>query len=117
MKRNIALTEWEIAGAKVITENIFILARNGRVMEIQDLFRGGIDADSMDKNGNSILIIACQNNKKNLVKLCLQYSADINWRNNYGKSGLDFAILYKYDKLKDYLIKKGAGTSDEIESF
>lgn len=110
MNRNIALTEWEIAGAKIINENIFYQARNGRVHEIQDLFRGGIDPDSIDKNGNSILIIACQNNHKDLARLCLQYSADINWRNNAGKSALDFAVMYKYKNLESYLLKKGANS-------
>lgn len=108
MNRNIALTEWEVAGARVITENIFTLARNGRAHEIQNLFRGGIDPDSMDKHGNTILILACQNDRKNVVKLCLQYNAEINWKNNNGRSGLYFAILYKYRKLEDYLIRKGA---------
>lgn len=108
MNRNIALTEWEIAGTKIISENIFSLARNGRVFEIQDFFRGGIDPDSMDKNGNTILIIACQNNHKDLARLCLQYNADINWRNNFQKSALDFTRQYGYSGLESYLIKNGA---------
>ena len=105
--RNIALTEWEIAGSKIVNNNIFTLARNGRVFEIQDLFRGGIDPDSMDKNGNTILIIACQNNFKDLARLCLQFSADINWKNNHGKTAADYARQYGYKKLQDYLIRKG----------
>lgn len=108
MNRNIALTEWEIAGAKIIQEDIFSLARSGRVFEIQNLFRGGIDPDSMDKHGNTILILACQNNHKDLARLCLQYSCDINWRNNSGKSALDFTRQYKYSHLESYLIRKGA---------
>ena len=105
--RSIALTEWEIAGSKIVNNNIFTLARNGRVFEIQDLFRGGIDPDSMDKNGNTILIIACQNNFKDLARLCLQVSADINWKNNHGKTAADYARQYGYKKLQDYLIRKG----------
>ena len=106
--RNIALTEWEIAGSKIISENLFSLARNGRVFEIQDLFRGGIDPDSMDKNGNTVLLIACQNNHKDLARLCLQFNADINWKNNLNKPSLDYAIQYNYSSLKSYLLKKGA---------
>lgn len=106
MNRNIPLTEWEIAGTRVVTEDIFSLARHGRVHEINDLFRGGIDPDSIDKHGNTILIIAAQNNQKDLAKLCLQFSADINWKNNKGKSALDFAKQYNYKSLEDYLIKK-----------
>jgi ankyrin repeat protein len=109
--RNIALTEWEIAGARIVNENIFRLARNGRVFEIQDLFRGGIDPDSMDKNGNTVLIIACQNNHKDLARLCLQFRADVNWKNNLGKNALDYARQYRYDRLRDYLVRKGAVSS------
>ena len=112
MNRNIALTEWEVAGARIVNENIFILAQNGRVHELQNLFRGGIDPDSIDKHGNTILIIACQNNHIDLVKLCLQYSANINWRNNSGKSALDFALMFRYQKLVNYLFKKGALIED-----
>lgn len=108
MNRNIALTEWDLAGDKVINEDIFSMARHGKLHEIQDFFRGGIDPDSIDKQGNTILIIACQNNRKNIVKLCLQYKADVNWKNNYGKTGLDFALLYKYTRLEEYLRRKGA---------
>lgn len=106
--RNIALTEWEIAGSKIISENLFTLARNGRVFEILDLFRGGIDPDSMDKNGNTVLIIACQNNHKDLARLCLQFNADINFKNNLSKSALDYTIQYNYPSLQTYLLKKGA---------
>lgn len=109
--RNIALTEWEIAGFKIISEDLFSLARNGRVFEIQDLFRGGIDPDSMDKNGNTVLIIACQNNHKDLARLCLQFNADINIKNNNNKSSLDYAIQYNYKSLSSYLLKKGANPS------
>ncbi|CAG9323813.1 unnamed protein product [Blepharisma stoltei] len=106
--RTIALTEWEIAGEKIINQNVFSLARHGKRKELEDLFKGGIDPDSLDRNGNTLFIIACQNNHKSIAKLCLRYGANINWRNNFDKTGKFYAKLFGYTALYEYLSGKGA---------
>lgn len=108
MERTIPLTEWEYAGERIISQDIFSLARHGRIKEIEDHFKRGIDPDSMDKYGNTLLIIAAQNNQKVIAKLCLKHGADINARNNSGYSAIHYAKLYKYTDLAEYLHKKGA---------
>ena len=69
----------------------------------------GVDVNSRDDNGNTILCIACQNGNKRIAKLALRYGADINVSNFNGNTSLHFC--YKYgnaNTLGAYLIQKGA---------
>ena len=70
--------------------------------------RPGVPIDLRDENGNQILTIGCQNNKKKIVKLALRYGADINSVNNSGNTALHFCAKYGLTSLSRYLISKGA---------
>lgn len=43
---------------------IFRFARHGRLNEIETLIHEGVPVDVRDENGNTLLIIACQNGKR-----------------------------------------------------
>ena len=88
--------------------DIFSLARHGRYIELESLFLNGIDPDSKDNFGNTILIIAAQNGNKRIAKMALRYGAQINMFNIMGNTALHFCYEYNYIDLADYLISKGA---------
>ena len=88
--------------------DIFSYARHGHYKELEKLFLEGINPDSKDKFGNTLLIIAAQNNNKRILKICLRYGAQINMQNLMGNTALHFAKEYGYDDIFEYLIKKGA---------
>lgn len=88
--------------------DIFSLARHGRYVELESLFLNGIDPDSKDNFGNTILIIAAQNGNKRIAKMALRYGAQINMFNVMGNTALHFCNEYNYIDLADYLISKGA---------
>ena len=88
--------------------DIFSFARHGHYKELEKLFLEGINPDSKDKFGNTLLIISAQNNNKRILKICLRYGAQINMQNIMGNTALHFAKEYRYDDIFDYLIKKGA---------
>lgn len=88
--------------------NIFSYARHNKFAEIETLFIEGLNPDSKDQNGNTILIIAAQNDNKRIVKLALRYGAQINMQNSMGNTALHFASEYKYINISNYLIQKGA---------
>ena len=48
--------------------DIFSLARNGKISLLQTSLMSGIEPNSTDKNGNTILIIGAQNGNKSVVK-------------------------------------------------
>ena len=68
----------------------------------------GVDPNSKDKYGNTILIVGAQNGNKAVVKLALRHGGNINMTNSTGNSALHYAIEYKYTKLSQYLLIKGA---------
>ncbi len=88
--------------------DIFSLARHGRYIELESLFLNGIDPDSKDNFGNTILIIAAQNGNKRIAKMALRYGAQINMFNIMGNTALHFCYEYNYIDLAEYLISKGA---------
>lgn len=88
--------------------DIFSFARHNKFIEIETLLFKGIDPDSRDMNGNTILIVGAQNGNKRIIKLALRFGAQINNFNYLGNTALHFATQYQYYDLVDYLIKKGA---------
>ena len=90
--------------------DIFSFARHNKFSELETLFMDGLNPDSKDEHGNTILIIAAQNNNKRIIKIALRYGAQINMQNMMGNTALHFAKEYKYDSIYEYLIKKGADT-------
>jgi ankyrin repeat protein len=88
--------------------DIFSLARHGKYIELEALLLKGLNPDSKDENGNTILIIGAQNDNKRIIKISLRYGAQINMINSMGNSALHFASEYKYKNIYEYLIKKGA---------
>ena len=77
--------------------DIFSYARHGHYKELEKLFLEGINPDSKDKYGNTLLIISAQNNNKRILKICLRYGAQINMQNLMGNTALHFAKEYGYD--------------------
>jgi ankyrin repeat protein len=88
--------------------DIFSLARHSRAVELENLLLKGVDPDSKDNNGNTILLVAAQNGNKRIAKLALRYGAQINMFNTMGNTALHFCYEYNYIELADYLISKGA---------
>ena len=88
--------------------DIFSYARHGHYKELEKLFLEGINPDSKDRFGNTLLIISAQNNNKRILKICLRYGAQINMQNLMGNTALHFAREYGYIDIFEYLIKKGA---------
>ena len=91
-----------------ILNNIQIYDIYNKYQYLESLFEQGLNPDSKDEHGNTILIIAAQNNNKRILKLALRYGAQINMQNIMGNTALHFAKEYQYDNIFKYLIQKGA---------
>ena len=88
---------------------IFSRARHGRLDEVRTaLSDNGMDVNSRDIHGNTLLHIACQNGNKKLVKMVLRKHADINATNNNGNTSLHFCFMYAYYGMAEYIMSKGA---------
>lgn len=83
----------------VTSVDIFSLARHGRFPELEQLMQMGVDPNSKDKQGNTILIVGAQNGNKAIVKLALRHGALLNMSNCMGNSALHFATEFQYKKV------------------
>jgi ankyrin repeat protein len=71
---------------------------------------GKVDINSLDDTNSTPLHIAYENQNANLIKTLCELKADINIKNNYGKSPLDIAE-YKHNKaLKEALNESEKGS-------
>lgn len=72
---------------------------------------------ALDERGNTALHISAQNNLKPMAALLLReagfgHDGWLNRRNHKGMTALDYAEMYKFTKLAEWLVLKGA-TSGE----
>ena len=88
--------------------NVFSLARHGHFLELEEILRAGLDPNSRDEKGNTILIMAAQNNHKHILKLALKHGGHINMYNAMGNTALHFCTEYGYTTLGEYLLSKKA---------
>ena len=95
-------------GVDITSVDIFSLARHSRLAELKAVLEHGVDPNSRDKAGNTVLIVAAQNGNKSIVKTALRHGAIINMTNCVGNTALHFANEFKYEKLAAYLLSKGA---------
>lgn len=58
----------------------------------------GVPVDVRDKHGNTILIIACQNGNKRILKAALRRGADVNAANASGNTALHFCYAFGESK-------------------
>lgn len=63
----------------------------------------GVDVNSIDSHGNTLLIIACQCNKPDIVRYLINKGADLLIRNFNGLNALDCSKLYKFHEITDIL--------------
>jgi ankyrin repeat protein len=66
-----------------------------------------VSVDAVDEFGNTVLIVAAQNNNKRICKAVLRRGANIRHQNNMGQTCLHFAFALGYNALGEYLISKG----------
>ena len=108
------LTDASVSSARKHGEHpIFQKIRHGRVNEAAAMLSGdgggaGVDPDVRDRFGNTPLIVAAQNNRKRISKMCVKAGVPLSAVNNMGNSALHYCYSYGYFELGEYLVSKGA---------
>lgn len=83
-------------------------ARMGDTRQLSTLLARGIDPDTVDAQGNSLLILAAREGYADTVASLLQYRPKLGWRNLAGDSALMLAVLKGHEKVVDLLLEAGA---------
>ncbi|KAJ8599586.1 hypothetical protein CTAYLR_004698 [Chrysophaeum taylorii] len=84
-------------------------ARSSHLADLEaciDTFQ--VPLETIDDQGNTLLVLAAQQNDAKVVKFLLRRGANINAQNYRGNSALHFCFGYNFDDLGNYLISKGA---------
>ncbi len=80
---------------------------------ISYLLNKGAAINARNKDGNTALMFAAANGDEKIVKLLLDFKADINLHNNYEWSALSSAIEYEYHNIVAMLTNRGAVLNDK----
>jgi len=89
----------------------FLAVKNGNYEKLEELLETGLQINSRDEYGNTMLICAAQQGNKRIVKSLLRRGCDMNLQNLSGNTALHYCFQYSFEKLVDYLIAKGADDS------
>ncbi len=83
-------------------------ARMGDAAELVELLNRGIDPNTVDPQGNTLLILAAREGQLEAVEALLKYRVRIDYRNPAGDSALMLAVLRGHDRVARVLLKGGA---------
>lgn len=83
-------------------------ARAGRLEELRDLLRAGVDADLADVDGETALHAAARNADAEVVTLLLEHGVDANAASAQGWTALHFAVREGATPIVDALIRHRA---------
>lgn len=91
-------------------EDLILTSKMGDVSSMQKLLQRGLDPDSTDRAGNTLLTIAAGEGNEALVKVLIEHKARLNLRNVNGETALQIAALKGFDGIVEALLKAGART-------
>ena len=96
-------------------KKLILAASNGRIGELIDLIKGGIDVNAKDEFGSTALLSAVEKHYTRCVKALLKAGASLNVYNKLGKSAILIAKKKDYSDIVKLLAKAGAiDTVEEV---
>lgn len=97
--------------SETVKEDIFTAIRSIDYTSVNVLLSDAINADTVDQEGNTPLIIATQMGNPRLVKIVLSHNPDINLQNNQGETALTIAAQTGQFDIVKKLTAQGADPS------
>lgn len=83
-------------------------ARAGDVGGIVDLLSSGVDVDSLDRHGQTALMLAAHNGCLDVIEYLVRKGANLNVTAKYGLSALMLAIVAGHEAVARTLVRAGA---------
>lgn len=101
-------TEDKVDMAFVGKQKAILAVKNSNISMLEQVLDFGIDVDTKDEHGNTLLILCCQQGNKRMSKFLLRRGAFINAQNIMGNTVLHYLYEYQHTMLAEYLMTKGA---------
>lgn len=88
-------------------------ARLGDTKALVGLLQKGLEVDTVDAQGNTLLILAAREGNADTVKALLGFRPKLDYRNPAGDSALMLAVLRGHERAAEVLIEGGAAVNHE----
>lgn len=88
-------------------------ARLGDTRQLTGLLDRGVDPNTVDAQGNSLLILAAREGQLDTVAALLKFRPKLDYRNLAGDSALMLAVLRGHDAVAQALLKAGAAVNHD----
>jgi len=85
--------------------SLLLLIRDGHLDEAKKYIEQGADVNEADQHGNSLLLIAAQNGRDEIVEDLLLGGADVNFGNNHKNTAIHLAAQNGWTKVMEWLLK------------
>jgi len=99
----LAASPFAIAGAY---DDILAAANQSDTNKVVDLLRRGMDVNTTDSQGNTLMMIATREKNLELVRFLLDNGANARKRNRYGDSSLTIASLQGTEEIVKLLLER-----------
>lgn len=97
-----------IVHAQSAYDDIQSAVKNGNAALIRQLLAKGVDVDSTDREGTTLLITAASEGKLESVRALVDGRAKLNTANQFGETALMMASIRGHRPVVEYLLGKGA---------
>jgi len=89
-----------------VYEDILQAANRNETAKVVDLLRRGMDVNTVDREGNSLLMIAARNNNLDLARFLLDNRANPERRNPHGDSALMLAAMLGHQEMVALMLER-----------
>lgn len=96
-----------------LLEEAFRAALDGNLPGLQKLVERGVEADSTDPEGNSLLMLAARGGHRPVIEFLLERKASVTRRNKFGDSPLLIAAVSGSTEVAGLLLARGAQLQPE----
>lgn len=91
-----------------VYDDILVAARDNRTDIVVDLVRRGMDPNTSDRSGTTLLMFAVANGNEELLEFLLRNKANILKKNKYGDTAVGLAVLRGHLQIVRRLVAVGA---------
>jgi ankyrin repeat protein len=96
-----------------VYDDILLAANDGRTDEVVGLLRRGLDVNTTDRDGSTLMMIAARTGNPDLTEFLLNNRGSLERRNRFGDTALLLAVSQNHDVIVRRLVKAGAAINPE----